>query len=172
MELINIEIKARVKDLEQLNKKLLDLKADFKGLDRQIDTYFRVNHGRLKQREGSIEKSLIFYERPEVDDLKRSAVLLKKMTEEDGILSRQLEAALGIKVVVDKERRIYFIDNVKFHLDEVKNLGSFAEIEAIGQPGQEEELSRQCRYYMKVLGIVKKDLIDKSYSDMIIKAEK
>jgi adenylate cyclase class IV len=43
------------------------------------------------------------------------------------ILIRQL----GVKIVVDKRRKIYFIDNVKFHFDVVENLGTFIEVEAI-----------------------------------------
>ena len=46
-------------------------------------------------------------------------------------LKEILIAAIGKKVVVDKQRQIYFIDNVKFHIDTVKGLGSFMEIEAI-----------------------------------------
>ena len=38
---------------------LINKKADYKGLDHQIDTYFNVNIGRLKLREGSIENNLI-----------------------------------------------------------------------------------------------------------------
>lgn len=33
--------------------------------------------------------------------------------------------------MVDKRRKIYFIDNVKFHFDVVENLGTFIEVEAI-----------------------------------------
>ncbi len=39
-------------------------------------------------------------------------------------LKKILAKALGILVVVDKQREIYFIDNVKFHLDTVKELGT------------------------------------------------
>ena len=34
---------------------------------------------------------------------------------------------------MDKKREIYFIHNVKFHIDNVKNLGTFIEIEAIDE---------------------------------------
>ena len=37
---------------------------------------------------------------------------------------------MGIKAIVKKKREIYYIRNVKFHIDEVPGLGSFAEIEA------------------------------------------
>jgi adenylate cyclase class IV len=43
---------------------------------------------------------------------------------------------------VDKKREIYFINNVKFHIDTVDGAGSFIEIEAIDNDG-----SSGRRYY-------------------------
>ena len=53
--------------------------------------------------------------------------------------------------MVDKYRKIFFIDNVKFHLDEVPGLGSFVEIEAGNKTDPTisiEKLQEQCRFYM------------------------
>ncbi len=55
MTQINVEIKARCDELDRLRNILKELRADFKGTDHQIDTYFRVPSGRLKVREGDIE---------------------------------------------------------------------------------------------------------------------
>ena len=60
---VNVEIKARCDELDRIRNILKELRADFKGTDHQIDTYFRVPSGRLKLREGNIENYLIFYER-------------------------------------------------------------------------------------------------------------
>ena len=168
MDIINIEIKAHCRNINQIREALLSANAEDKGVDHQIDTYFNTRNGRLKLRKGNIEHSMIFYQRPEVKDLKRSDVILDKLDGDSTILKRQLEAAWGVKTVVDKRRHIYFIDNVKFHLDEVAGLGSFIEIEAIGKLGEEEKLGAQCKQYMEYLKIAKTDLIDQSYSDMVI----
>jgi len=56
-----IEIKASCPDPEQARMILSELKAEHKGTDHQIDTYFNVKEGRLKLREGNIENNLIFY---------------------------------------------------------------------------------------------------------------
>ena len=75
-----------------------------------------------------------------------------------------------VLVVVDKQRKIFFIENVKFHIDQVKDLGAFIEIEAIGENGQAyEELSDQCKNYMERFGIKNQDCLDVSYSDMLLK---
>ena len=50
MKHLNIEIKAKCSDHEKIRDLLKSCKADFKGLDHQVDTYFKANHGRLKLR--------------------------------------------------------------------------------------------------------------------------
>lgn len=170
MSHINIEIKAKCDHPEKVEAFLLSNDARFVGLDHQKDTYFNVPVGRLKLRQGNIENSLIFYHRPDQEGPKQSDFSLSKVT--DGSATEQLlEKALGIKVVVEKNRKIFFIDNVKFHLDEVPGLGSFVEIEAgnLSDPAKTIEVLRdQCDYYMKAFDISEKDLIHHSYSDMIL----
>lgn len=63
MNHINIEIKAKCSQPDKIRDFLKSQSAEFKGVDHQIDTYFKVNKGRLKLREGNIENNLIYYER-------------------------------------------------------------------------------------------------------------
>ena len=138
------------------------------GTDHQIDTYFNVNHGRLKLREGNIENNLIHYVRENQDGPKQSKVLLYK-SEPESQLKAVLTGAMGVLTVVDKQREIYFIDNVKFHLDTVEGLGTFVEIEAIDTDGSigQERLQEQCENYMSLFGIAEADLVSVSYSDLL-----
>ncbi len=170
MNILNIEIKAWCNDPDYIEKILLLRNARFAGIDHQIDTYFHSPDGRLKLREGNIERSLIHYNRIEIKDLKKSEVLIYKPPGDTTSLKKILEKNLGIKVVVNKKRKIYFIDNVKFHLDTIDGLGSFVEIEAIDDTLQlgEEKLRAQCQMYMKLFKIRNSELIDRSYSDMIL----
>lgn len=164
---VNIEIKAKCADPEFVADKLKALSADFIGTDHQVDTYYAVKDGRLKMREGNIERNLIYYHRDNQNGPKKSDVLLYSPGKDD-TLKEILYGVLGIKVIVDKHRDIYFIGNVKFHIDRVNGLGDFVEIEAIGTEGEENDLERQCIHYMGVLGITDDALIDRSYSDMLI----
>ena len=168
-KILNIEIKAKCHNPEEIKKSLLDKNADFKGIDHQIDTYFNCRDGRLKLRTGNIENSLIFYQRSNQAGPKASHVSLTKLPT-DNNLKQTLSLSNGVMVEVDKQRGIYFIDNVKFHVDEVKGLGWFVEIEAIDTDGSigEEKLLEQCHLYMKLLNIHEKDLIEKSYSDLLL----
>jgi len=165
---INIEIKARCPDPQRVRAILKQQNADFKGADLQIDTYFNVPQGRLKLRRGNIENSLIFYNRPDRAGPKEAQVILSPVRP-DSQLKEVLTRALGVLATVEKEREIYFIGNVKFHIDALPGLGSFVEIEAIDTAGDisRAELLKQCKDYMDLLGIDKKDLVRCSYSDMV-----
>jgi len=43
MEHLNVEIKSRCADPNKIREILKSKSADFKGVDHQIDTYFKVN---------------------------------------------------------------------------------------------------------------------------------
>jgi len=75
---------------------------------------------------------------------------------------------------VKKRREIYFIGNVKFHIDEVESLGNFAEIEAsdLYEDIAKEQLQRQCDFYLNELNIKSGDLVAVSYSDMLYELAK
>jgi predicted adenylyl cyclase CyaB len=165
----NIEIKARVTDQSPIRNFLLSNSAVFKGIDHQRDTYFNVANGRLKLRQGNIENALIHYNRQDIMGPKSSLVSLYPVNN-GPLLESLLADTIGIKAIVEKDREIYFIGNVKFHLDQVKGLGQFVEIEAIdinGSIGKEKLLS-QCEYYLNSFAITREDLIKESYSDMIL----
>lgn len=165
---LNIEIKARSKRHSQIRKILKSKNAVFKGKDHQIDTYFKINSGRLKLREGNIENCLIFYNRKNKKGPKQSNYFILEYNPKSG-LKKILTTALDILIIVDKQREIYFIDNIKFHLDKVKNLGAFVEIEAIDTGRiDKDKLFEQCQYYLDLLLISKKDLISSSYSDLLL----
>ncbi|MFT3674600.1 MAG: class IV adenylate cyclase [Chitinophagaceae bacterium] len=173
MSFLNVEIKARCTDPAAIRNYLLAHNAEFKGVDEQTDTYFNVPNGRLKLREGRIENNLIQYNRPDQAGPKNSDFKLVKVPDAAG-LKTALTASLGLKVVVQKKREIYFIGNVKFHVDEVPGLGSFMEIEAgnigAGAGLDQPALLQQCQHYMRELGIHNEDLIQVSYSDMLLAA--
>lgn len=165
---LNIEIKAKTNDPEFIRSYLRNSRAEFKGIDLQTDTYFNVPSGRLKLREGNIENNLIYYERKNTAGAKESSFELVKVPDAK-TLKDVLTRSIGVKIVVKKKREIYFIKNVKFHIDEVESLGNFAEIEAsdLYADVSKEELQKQCDFYSGELNIKEQDLVSVSYSDML-----
>lgn len=165
----NFEIKARSNRNKELHQILInELNAEYIGCDNQVDTYFNVPKGRLKHRRGNIENSLIYYERSDEAKSRESKITLEKL-ESNNNLDKVLGASIGVMKVVDKKRKIFFVDNVKFHLDTVEGLGEFLEIEAIDSRGDSslEKLKSQCDHYIQRLGIEEADFESQSYSDLV-----
>lgn len=169
MQYINIEIKARTSQPAFVREYLIKAGADYKGTDIQTDTYFNVPTGRLKLRQGNIENNLIYYNRPNQQGPKQSDFMLTPVQDGEGLKSI-LTKALGIKVALTKTREIYYINNIKFHIDELEGLGSFVEIEAGNKLADlsVEQLQEQCRFYMEEFGIKEDDFLSHSYSDMLL----
>lgn len=169
MQHLNIEFKARCPDLGQARAVLRAMGATG-TTDRQIDTYFQVPHGRLKLREGTVEHNLIHYIRPDQDGPKRSDVTLYPTGPDASALKAALSAALGVRGVVDKTREIYFVGNVKIHLDRVEGLGTFVEVEAIADADHASEhvLRGQCERFLDAFGLRDTDLVAVSYSDLLL----
>ena len=167
---LNVEFKAKTSRQKEQEEIMKGLTADYKGEDKQTDTYFNVAKGRLKLREGNIENTLIYYNRADTADIKTSDVHLYKLEGKDASLKALLIAAHGVKVIVDKTRRIYFIGNVKFHFDTIAGLGEFVEVEAIDMNGDigKEKLQKQCDEYATLLGVKEEEYESKSYSDMLM----
>jgi len=167
MKLLNFEFKAHLRDAAPVRATLKRLRARRLGTDHQIDTYFRVPAGRLKIREGRIENSLIFYRRTNSALARRSTVemmLLPRRNCMRSILSR----ALGVLAVVDKRRDIYFVGNVKIHLDRVRGLGTFVEVEAMTRSGDIRKVRAQAAKFQKLFAISPGDIVPFSYSDLIL----
>ncbi|HYM93178.1 MAG TPA: class IV adenylate cyclase, partial [Chitinophagaceae bacterium] len=156
---------------EMIREWLQNHQADFKGTDTQTDTYFNVQKGRLKLREGNIENNLIFYDRKNEPGLKKSHFHLLKVSD-PAILKEMLIKSIGIKVIVKKKREIYYIGNVKFHIDEIAGLGSFVEIEAgnVMADISKDKLQEQCDFYRNEFDLKPEELIAESYSDMLLAA--
>jgi len=119
---INIEIKARTSNQDKIREILKSKNADFNGVDHQIDTYFKVNSGRLKIREGKIENYLIHYQRENKEGPKQSDVTLFKSNPESylkEILTKPVEA--GVDILIFSGYRLPVEQGLDEFLAAVKN---------------------------------------------------
>jgi predicted adenylyl cyclase CyaB len=169
----NIELKARLANSAHARKVAERIATSRAGIQRQRDTYFAAQRGRLKLREIDGQPAqLIVYRRPNVPDAKASdyQLLTLDRVETAQALGELLAAALGISVVVDKTREIFLHQNVRIHLDEVSGLGSFLEFEAVVGDGIDDRAARdQLARLQREFGITAADLMSESYSDMLLK---
>ena len=166
--MIDVEIKARCEDHARIRKILKKKGALFGGEDHQIDVYFKSPTGRLKIRKSTIESVLVYYIRDNIKGIKPSEYYLSKAPEPEK-LEELLKNALGELVTVEKKREVYFIDNIKFNIDDVKGLGKFVEIEAITtNPDDIEHMDEIVRSYVKLFEIKESDIQSHSYSDLLL----
>jgi predicted adenylyl cyclase CyaB len=79
-----------------------------------------------------------------------------------------LGRVLGIRGVVDKRREVFRLGASRIHLDEVRGLGSFLEIEVVLRPGDTPaEGERIARDLLATLGIPDEALVAQAYVDLV-----
>jgi adenylate cyclase, class 2 len=165
----NVELKARDPEPARSLQTSIDLGAEDHGWLQQLDTYFRVAHGRLKLREQDSDAHLIHYERADEAIERVSNYHIVAVEDAEG-LKDALGAALGVLVAVEKSRRLLIWRNVRIHLDEVPGLGSFIELEAVAEP--DSDLSGEYRNVAELreaLGITDEQILAVGYSDELLR---
>ena len=135
---------------------------------KQKDIFFVTKKGRLKLRIFRSERGeLIYYERSDKAGPKSSFYQIFRTTDTGG-LQKILEASLNVRGIVMKKRWLYLVGQTRIHLDAVKNLGTFLELEVVMEEGQKAKEGEKIAYkLMKKLGVEKKDLIEGAYMDML-----
>jgi predicted adenylyl cyclase CyaB len=165
----NVEIKATYPDLKKGRKIAERLGARLAGIDRQVDTYFQVRRGRLKVRESRLKGGeLIPYLRPDESGPKTCEYTVIPLEDPGGTVSL-LSSILGVSEVVEKTRAVYLLDNIRIHLDDVKDLGTFLEFEAVSTSGEEEERIRNEERVTELLrefDVAAPDLLEGSYHEL------
>jgi homotetrameric cytidine deaminase len=166
----NVELKALDPDPARSLATARELGAEDRGVLLQRDTYFRTRSGRLKLREeepgGAV---LIQYDRADAAQARESRYRLTRIEDPDA-LRASLDAALGTLVVVEKERRLLLWEGVRIHLDTVRGLGSFVELEGVAAPESDLAPEREkVARLRQALGIG--EVITDSYSDRLLGAD-
>lgn len=164
----NVEIKARLRDLEAA-RRLVEAIADGPGepVD-QSDTFFRVEGARLKLRERSgADAELIYYRRPDARGPKASEFQTAPVRDA-AALRDLLAAALGVTGRVVKRRLVYHVGRTRIHLDEVQDLGTFLELEVELADGEPADAGvREAKRLMGALQIEEDALIAEAYADLL-----
>lgn len=130
--LLNVEIKAELRDIELARSVCRSIGAKHIGTLIQTDTYFRIPQGRFKRRVTQGEPTeYIFYDRPDRSRPKLSHFSLYSEAE---AASRYGSSPMPELCVVHKQRDLYMYNNTRVHLDQVRDLGTFIEFEAMVSP--------------------------------------
>ena len=164
----NVEIKARVDDLERTHRLVAQAADRGPELLTQTDIFFNVQEGRLKLREFSeTEAELIFYTRPNAAGPKESRYKRLNVINPKEFKER-LSHELGIYGQVHKKRWVYFVGRTRVHLDDVTELGPFLELEVILERDEPTESGlKEAEALMAKLEIHEDSLLSDAYIDLL-----
>lgn len=179
----NLELKIKcetMQDLKSIEALAQKHGAIYQDTIEQRDTYFRVSRGRLKLRERwlkeqneakPVDAELIYYNRPGKRGSRISIYDVLPVSEPELLCAMLTKALRDTLVIVEKERILYIYKNTRIHLDTVKMLGTFVELETvIDEAMSMEDVKAEHQSVIAFLGLGALLPIPSSYSDLLMKA--
>lgn len=180
------EVKVKVKDLNAVEKKLVDNGWRLEEILIEEDRYVGITHCtgspasqvalriRIKKSllGNNISGELTFKGRVMEEDVKAREELTTPLTDPDAVTKILILSGFPI-VTVTKKRRIYFKEDrkVRVYLDDVAGLGEFIEVEVIN-PASRSEYINTLNEIKELLGLSSEDNIVKSYLELSLEARK
>ena len=164
-----LELKIRVSSHQPLIKILEQIGAENKGMLNQKDVYYSIPNGLLKLRIENRYESLIFYNRNENNKNRWSDFEVLQFANAKG--EKFFNNLFDVEVIVKKKRELFYYDDTRIHLDTVKYLGQFLELETLVINGKVDAKKR----YAKIISLLKLDeskQIRKSYRDLLMDGKK
>jgi predicted adenylyl cyclase CyaB len=164
--MVNLEIKINISNLSQIRNILRKINAVYQYKMEQKDTYFKLGDNKIKTREiNDTEIQLIKYFRKEVKGKKISSYSVEKIsnTEKESLFKSNKTVC-----EVYKKRELWIYKNTRIHLDVVKGLGKFLELETVLKDVSKKEGDREFNNLVSILGIDKQKSIASSYSDILL----
>ena len=164
----NIEFKAELADPESAHATARNLSGTGPEVLQQTDVFFPCPHGRLKLRIlDDSHGQLIFYERADAPGPRRSNYQITR-TADPYTLLEILQHVSGVSGTVEKVRSLYIVGQTRIHVDEVKGLGSFLEIEVVLKEQQSDaEGLHIAQTLAQEFGIMESHLIHVAYVDLV-----
>ena len=169
----NREIKAFCPDFRPVRRALADLGASYVENTDQVDYYYNLadtpegnSRRRLKVRIDKEAPQVIYYEEGQESGGRTSSFRVWGLNGHE--TKEMLDAVLGVRAVVNKQREIWAKDNVIFNLDDVESLGRILEVEISLEHGYDVEA--QLKEYQELFGPYLGDQIDGSNEDLVGRA--
>ncbi|MEE8168672.1 MAG: class IV adenylate cyclase [Candidatus Hydrothermarchaeales archaeon] len=170
--MLEIEVKARLRDTEALKNKLKEMGAKFVKSSTQEDVYFEHPSRdfassdealRLRKQERRIT---LTYKGPRIDRITKTREE-HKVEVSDETEAREILERIGFRGVyeVKKQRDYYELGDFKVMLDKVEGLGDYIEVEKHKGDYDPQEIIN----FLKGLGVSEKDMERRSYLELLLK---
>ena len=161
----NLEIKVKLDSLNQVRKKLKKNGIGLSEVLYQKDIYFSVNKGLLKLRIENENQTLIYYNRNEKSEKRWSDYFLLDIKNTEG--DKYFRRFLDIIVSVEKRRELFLYNDTRIHLDKVKNLGCFLELETRVLNAL-KDAEKRFNHLLDLLELKNQEEIRASYKDLLL----
>lgn len=165
----NLELKIKIDSLKNIKQKLKENRVALKEILIQKDIYYRIDKGLLKLRTENGKSSLIYYLRNESASKRWSDFEYIKFTSDNS--EKFFNSFLEKEVIVSKVRELYIYNNTRIHLDKVKGLGNFLELETIVVSGL-KDAEKRFNNMIAILELGSKKQIRASYRDLLVEKKK
>lgn len=160
---VNLELKIKTGSHQKYISTLEKVNASYEGILKQKDVYYKIPKGLLKLRIENGSYSLIKYLRDEKGKRWSNYELLFLTGKNP---EKYLSEIFKIAAVVEKKRTLYLYKGTRIHLDEVKGLGKFLELETVADGGKADAQQR----FDEIAGLLNLDTskqIRSSYKNLI-----
>ncbi len=178
---MEIEVKAQIEDAEAFMQRLIDLGCSFSEPKTQDDMVWVENTGSL-----DIFLSNKVFLRIRVQNDAKIILTAKKSKSASGdgsLIKREHEVEvnsideargildmLGLKeaVRVKKVRRTAHFNDIEICIDEVEHLGTFVELERIGEANDAERIQKEITAFLETLGVAGSSRVTKGYDILML----
>jgi predicted adenylyl cyclase CyaB len=164
----NIEVKVRLHDRANVERRLAALGARKMWTLRQKDTFFAVRMGWLKLREtDGRPPEVISYRRSTGHVGPRASDYDVLLVDDAAAWIRLLGRVLPVDKVIEKERTLWIYDHTRVHLDQVDGLGEFLELETVVEALDPAAARAETSRIADVLGLDPADFVAAPYRDLV-----
>lgn len=161
----NLELKVKIDSHKKIIELLKSVNAQSKGVLNQKDIYYKWHKGLLKLRVQKGSYQLIKYIRDENASDRFSNYELLELSRNDA--EKYLSDILDVEAIVEKKRDLYIYKNTRIHLDSVKFLGEFLELETVVVT-DDQNVQAEFDEVVKILTLNLDTQIRCSYRDLIL----
>jgi predicted adenylyl cyclase CyaB len=161
----NLERKFRCADLAAAEIAARKLGAADHGVLHQHDYFFPAPNARLKLRRiNSTQAELIAYRRADSAEARISDYTIVPISDAEALIAA-LAQALGPARELIKTRRLFIHRSTRIHLDEVKHLGRFVELETVISGQTRADAEAELAEIVNALSL--RDALSTAYVDLL-----
>ncbi len=173
--MIEVEVKLPLRDAEELKRRLNELGATFIAEEDERDIYFNAPHRDFAKTDEALrirfsKDTTLTYKGPKLDKVSKTRKeMVVPIADADQAIA--VLKTLGFKEVatVVKRRRTYQLNDLNISIDDVRDLGTYMEVEVIvSSENYQPALNRIFETLCK-LDLNKENTIRESYLELILR---